>query len=70
MFWVNYGNLASVTTLDTKQLSLFFSGNAYSAHSKNVIMSMLADDSREVCEKAVNSVLKIRDGAILGGGSV
>ena len=30
---------------------------------------MLADDSREVREKAVNSILKIRDGAALGNGS-
>ena len=44
--------------------------NAYSAHSENVIMSILADDSETIREKAVNAILKVRHGAHLGDMSV
>ena len=44
--------------------------NAYSAHSENVLMSMLAEDSRNIRYKAVTSILKIRVGANFGDSSV
>ena len=50
--------------------SFLFFRNAYSADSENVLMSMLADDSRDICDKAVTSILKIRGGANFGDSSV
>ena len=40
------------------------------AHSENFIMSILADDSETIREKAVDAILKIRHGAHLGNMSV
>ena len=50
--------------------SRLFFRYAYSAHSENVLMSMLADDSRDIHDKAVTSILKIRGGANFGDSSV
>ena len=50
--------------------SCLFFRNAYLAHSENVLMSMLADDSRDIRNKAVTSILKIRGGANFGDSSV
>ena len=40
--------------------------NAYLAHSENILMSMFADDSETIREKAAYAILKIRQGAHLG----
>ena len=50
--------------------SCLFFKNAYSAHSENVLMSMLADNSRDIREKAVTSILKIRGGANFDDSSI
>ena len=50
--------------------SCLFFRNAYLTHSENVLMSMLADDSKDIRDKAVNSILKIRGGVNFGDSSV
>ena len=50
--------------------SCLFFKNAYSARSENVLMSMLADDSKDIRDKAVTSILKIHDGANFDDSSV
>ena len=49
--------------------SCLFFRNAYSAHSENVLMSMLVAD-RDICDKAVTSILKIHGGANFNDSSV